>query len=167
MDRIEIGKKAKELFQKYKFVLIILVLGVFLMKFPAQEQDKPAPVPDTTLNAPITLAEELEVILSQISGVGKVSVLLTESESSSTIYQTDEDHSSSADSESKRVETVIISNSNREEAGLVRTVTPPIYLGAIVVCQGADSSVVRLSIVEAVSNATGISSDRITVLKMK
>ena len=40
-------------------------------------------------------------------------------------------------------------------------------VGAIIVCQGGDSPTVRLNIVEAVSNVTGIGSDRITVLKMK
>ena len=63
--------------------------------------------------------------------------------------------------------TVIISDSGREEEGLIKTVTPPIYLGAIIVCQGGDSPTIRLQIVQAVANVTGISSDRITVLKMK
>ena len=94
-------------------------------------------------------------------------VLLTEAAGAETVYQTNEDRSSSADSESVRVETVITTDSGREETGLVRTVTPPIYLGAIIVCQGGDSASVKLSVVEAVSNVTGISTDRITVLKMK
>ena len=50
---------------------------------------------------------------------------------------------------------------------MVRTIVPPVYLGAIIVCQGGDSPAVRLAVVEAVSNVTGIGSDRITVEKMK
>jgi len=42
-----------------------------------------------------------------------------------------------------------------------------LYRGAVVVCQGGDNASVRLAVVEAVSNATGLTSDRITVLKMK
>jgi len=36
-----------------------------------------------------------------------------------------------------------------------------------VVCQGADRAGVRLAVVDAVKSVTGLSSDRITVLKMK
>ena len=46
-------------------------------------------------------------------------------------------------------------------------VLSPTYLGAVIVCQGGDSPTVKLAIVEAVSNATGLSADKITVLKMK
>ena len=111
--------------------------------------------------------EELEEILAQIAGVGKVRVMLTEVAGSETIYQTDEDRNQSSDSESLRSETVLVSDSDRTEKGLVRTIVPPVYLGAIIVCQGGDSPVVRLSIVQAVSNVTGIGTDRITVVKMK
>lgn len=167
MDWMNISKKAKELAGKYKYVLLILLLGIFLMSLP-EGKSEPAQleIPDQEPAACGT-AEELEAILSQIAGVGKVRVMLTEAAGSETIYQTDEDRSASSDSESLRVETVIISDSDRSESGLVRTVVPPIFLGAIIVCQGGDSPAVRLSVVEAVSNVTGIGTDRITVLKMK
>ncbi len=167
MDRIDIAPKARELFGKYKYVLLILGLGIFLMLLP-DEGSKPLPQEvQLAQPSPVTRADELEAILTQISGVGRVQVLLTEAAGAETVYQTDEDHATAADSKHLKVETVIVTNSNREEQGLVRTVTPPVYLGAIIVCQGGDSPTVRLSIVEAVSNVTGISSDRITVLKMK
>ena len=54
-----------------------------------------------------------------------------------------------------------------EESGLIRQINPPAYLGAIVVCQGADNNTVRLAIVEAVSRATGLGADKISVLKMR
>ena len=49
----------------------------------------------------------------------------------------------------------------------VQQVLPESYRGAIVVCQGADSPAVKLAIVEAVSRATGLGADSISVLKMK
>jgi len=49
----------------------------------------------------------------------------------------------------------------------VQQVNPPTYLGAVIVCQGADSASVRLAIVSAVGSVTGLSTDKITVLKMK
>lgn len=41
------------------------------------------------------------------------------------------------------------------------------YTGAVIFCHGADSASVRLKIVEAVSVYTGLSSNKIKVLKMK
>ncbi|MBQ2412882.1 MAG: hypothetical protein II313_05605, partial [Anaerotignum sp.] len=118
-------------------------------------------------NKSMSPTENLENILGQIAGVGKVKVLITEANGAETVYQTDENRSLSQDSENLKVETVIVKNADREDTGLIRFVSPPVYLGAIIVCEGGDSPTVKLSIVQAVSNVTGIPSDRITVLKMK
>ena len=167
MDRLEVSRKLKELFGKYKYVLLILAVGILLMSVPEKETEHISKEVQSPVAAPATKAEELEEILSQITGVGKVRVMLSEAEGAQTVYQTDEDRTQSSDTESLRVQTVIVAGSGREEQGLVRSITPPVYLGAIIVCQGGDSPLVKLSVVEAVSNVTGISSDRITVLKMK
>ena len=103
---------------------------------------------------------------SQIQGAGKVEVMLTVAFGEKTIYQTDE-HISGGENVSTRVETVIVTGADRSQNGLIQQINPPVYLGAIVVCQGADRSVVRLAIVEAVSKVTGLGADRISVLKMK
>ena len=58
-------------------------------------------------------------------------------------------------------------DNSRNERGLVIRTDPPKYLGAVVLCQGADSSVVRLAVIDAVSKVTGLGTDRICVLKMK
>lgn len=167
MDRLTITARLKELFGKYKFVLLILLVGIIFMSLPEARDRQKSEETVITEDIPVNHTQELEEILSQIAGVGKVKVLLTEATGAETVYQTDTDHSVSSDSDTLRTETVIISDSGSAEGGLVRTVTPPKYLGAIIVCQGGDQPVLKLSIVEAVSNVTGISSDRITVLKMK
>ena len=50
---------------------------------------------------------------------------------------------------------------------LLRGEGPEDCLGAVVVCEGAESAQARLRIVKAVSAFTGLGSDRIIVLKMK
>ena len=90
--------------------------------------------------------------------MGEVRLLLTELSGPESVFQ--------VDGSNDRTETVIISDSNRTESGLVKQVRSPVYQGAIVVCQGGDSASVRLSVVEAVANVTGIPISRITVLKM-
>ena len=146
--------------KKYQYVLWAVLLGVFLMLLPQKKEEPEREIPAQT-EAALTLEEELSVILSKISGVGKAEVLLTELSGSSTIYQTD-----TAQNQGNS-DTVIVMDRNREEQGLVKQVLPPVYKGALVVCQGADSASVRLNVVDAVKSVTGLSSDCITVLKMK
>lgn len=163
MDWVTFREKASLFFGKYKYVVLVLVLGIVLMSLPTKSEKEEPTQPTESASFPLDPSEELAEILSQIEGVGKVRVMLTHATGPETIYQTDED--STADS--IRVETVIITDENRAQTGLVKTVTPATYLGAIVVCQGAERPSVKLAIVEAVSNVTGVSADRITVLKMK
>jgi stage III sporulation protein AG len=83
------------------------------------------------------------------------------------IYQTNTNTSNHTDSYSEQNDVVTVSDGNRGEAGLVRQVIPPKYMGAVVVCQGADHPAIRLAVVEAVSDLTGLGADRVSVLKMK
>lgn len=163
MDWMTIRDKAAQAFHKYKYVLLVLALGFVLMSLPDAPVETEDKNTEETVSQQISTADALESILAQIEGVGRVQVLLTEAVGPETVYQTDEDSSG----DSVRIETVIISGADRGEQGLVRRVDPPVYLGAVVVCQGADRPAIQLAVVEAVANATGISTDRITVLKMK
>jgi len=159
-------EKVKHIFDKYKYVVLVLLLGIFLMLLPGTGEHAESPE-SAVSDIHFDISRELESILTKIDGVGDVQVLVTESRGAETIYQTDDDRDSTQDSESVKTETVIISGADRGEYGLVRQENPPGYLGALVVCTGADRPSVRLSVVEAVSSITGIPSDRITVLKMK
>jgi stage III sporulation protein AG len=143
---------------KYRYVLIVIAVGLVLMLLPGTSGKESEPTQQILETAP-DIETELARILSKINGVGKVEVMLTMAHGQETCYQIDqrgEDYS-----------TVIISDSNRNELGLIRQVNPPVYLGAIVVCQGGDEPSVRLAIVESVAKVTGLGADRISVMKMK
>ena len=147
--------------KKYRLVLLVLLAGLCLMMIPEQKEE---PVTtEASQISQVSMEESLAEILSKIKGAGKVEVLLTEYRGKETIYQTDSQQST----DSLRQETVILAGSDREEEGLVRQVNPPVYMGALIVCQGGDQPAVKLSIVEAVMDITGLSSNQITVLKMK
>lgn len=164
MDTVKAS--VSDFIRQYKFVILVALLGIGLMLLPESNGEEPqATAPQ--VQEPDDIQSELEQILAQIQGVGKVSVMLTVSEGEQTLYEYNEDSSGSTDSSSLRRETVIITNSERAQLGLVQQVIPPVYQGAIVVCQGGDQPSVRLAIVEAVSAATGLSADKISVLKMK
>lgn len=154
-------QKITEWIGKYKFVVLILLVGVGLMLIPGKsnEKDQADIQPQQTVQQE-TLSEELESILSDIQGAGRVEVMLTIKSGEQVIYQTD---TPSAD----RQDTVIITDADRAQGGLVQQIIAPIYRGAIILCQGADSPSVCLAITEAVSKVTGLDSSQISVLKMK
>lgn len=168
MDIKAFGGKIVDFLKKYRYVVLVLVIGIVLMALPTGQRQNAQPQtgsPQTDCFTDPT--EELKGILSQIRGAGKVQVMLTLNGGERTVYQTDRDTDADGNGTSVRVETVIVTGSNREQTGLTQQVLAPVYRGAIIVCQGADNAQVRLAIVEAVSDVTGLGADRISVLKMK
>jgi stage III sporulation protein AG len=127
-----------------------------------QGQEEVSEQPQTVLMQP-GLGQQLETLLTNLQGAGTVRVLLTERTGEQIHYQTDQD----GPREDLHLKTVVITGSDRAQAGLVLRTDPPVWQGAVVLCQGADSAAVRLAVVEAVTAATGLTSDRISVLKMK
>ncbi len=167
MDIKVLASKAKSVVSKYKYAAIVLFVGLVLLLLPGKttQQTKTQSKPETISQ---TLeAEALAEILQSIHGAGKVQVLLSTATGEKTVYQTDSDTSSGGDGSSTKNQTVIITDSQRGESGLVSQVDPPTYLGAIVVCQGADSAAVKFAVTQAVAKITGLGTDSICVLKMK
>lgn len=161
MGRLKMTDSVMDFLKKYRHVAIVLLVGIILMCLPGkQKQTEKNTVQHPAQEASDT-AQELEQILSQVKGAGKVRVLLTRSQGEQIIYQTDKSNDGS------NADTVVITGSDRTQQGLIRQIDPPIYLGAVIVCQGGDDPSVRLAIVEAVSDVTGLGADRISVLKMK
>ena len=128
MDWMNWKTSAADFLKKYRYVLILVLCGMFFLLLPDAETEKTPEQSDPVQAAQEDLQESLETILSLRSGAGKVKVLLTLEKGEQTIYQTDEDLSSGTDSENTRRDTVLISDGNREENGLVRQTIPPVYL---------------------------------------
>lgn len=164
MDWVKQREKTVQWLGKYKYLLLVVLLGLGLMLIPSGDRK------DSTQNqvqsAPqetgLTLSQELEEILTRVQGAGKVQVMLTIAKGEEIIYQTD---GSSAENGNKH-DTVLVTDENRTQSGLIQQSIPPTYRGAIIVCQGADSPTVCLAIKEAVSKVTGLDISKISVLKM-
>lgn len=166
MDIKTIGNKSKEIITKFKYPLILLLIGLSILLIPDNKVEQShSNVPKQENIKYQIRTEQLSEILQTVEGAGRVHVLLSVAAGEKTIYQTN--HNSSDAGTDVKIETVIVSDSQRNEAGLVNQINPPVYLGAIVVCEGADSPAVKLAITQAVSKITGLGADSICVLKMK
>lgn len=162
MERSVPKQRINALFGKYKYPILVVLVGLGLMLLPGKTETKTITKPEETVQVQ-DLETRLAAILSQIEGMGRVQVLLTEESGREILYQTD----IQSDTDRRTEDTVLVEDASRVEQGLVRQTLEPQYRGAVILCQGADQPSVRLAIVEAVRCVTGLGADRITVLNMK
>ena len=125
-----------------------------------------------------SLERNLEDILTKISGVGKVQVLITYSESSEIVAMYNEKSTSSSTEESdtnggtRKIEQVdnnkeiIYEEKNGEKNPITKKIVMPKIEGAIVTAEGAQNANIKTNIIQAVSAATGLPTYRIQVFEM-
>ncbi len=164
-------------FNKYKYVLLVCLAGLVLAAWPAGRTDGAGPkaqaAPALCLPETETLARSLEKTLEDMEGVGRLRVMLTVKSSCRSVYaydlKTNESSRMGSDSTERSAEkqqNMVFSEGSAQTPVMVRTDGPQ-YQGAVIVCDGADSAAVRLALTEAVRALTGISSDCISIVKMK
>lgn len=123
---------------------------------------------------------KLESILSKISGVGKVNVMITYSQSSTLtpIYNEDTSVSNTNETDSaggtrtiteteSQKEVVYKENTDGSKEPITQSVSSPKIEGAVVVAEGAEDANVKTSIVQALEAATGLATHKIQVFKME
>ena len=152
---------------KYKYPVLVLALGIALLLIPKRAGSAAAPQAAEPMAPDETMEQRLEALLSQIDGAGQVKVMLTAKEGARTVYQSDSDSESGGTADRDRSSTVVLNRGGSTQEAVVRQILPPVYLGAVVVCQGADSAAVRLAVTQAVADLTGLGADHISVVKMK
>ena len=159
------------LFDKYKYILLVLLVGLVLLLWP-QSEKQPKKPEETAAVMEETAALEGRIctILQQMDGVGEASVLLTVESGAETVYAYDRTESRSQQGDSASLnqqrELVTLSDSGGQSPVSLRQQSP-VYRGAVVVCQGGDSAAVRLAVTQVIQSLTGLSADRIVISKMK
>lgn len=165
-------EKGGAFLKKWKLPLLFGAAGILLLLIPAgkkaeNETAVQTPVSEASAYSLEQTERQLESILSEIDGAGRVRVMLTLSGSEERVYQQDEKRSDSESGSSREAVTVFQSAGSTEKTPVVTVTRYPVYKGALIVCDGAQSAAIKLAIVEAVSSLTGLGSDKITVIKMK
>lgn len=174
MERKVKSEVWKNIWTRYKYVILVVLIGVILLLLPVGKKAKTAAQPtaavsDETQQSLTDTEARMEAILSKISGVGELQLMLTaEAGSEQELAQNTElsysGDTSSPDTYSRKSETVIVSGGSEDAPVVTRTVCP-VYRGALVVCQGGGNPEVKLAVTQAVAALTGLSSDRITVVR--
>lgn len=159
--------KISTFFRKNKWLILISVLSLILLFFflEKNENSENESQKSTDLYSYSELLHRnLEEVLSEMSGVGKCSVVITFSDGGETVYACDESLSETGEKTDSEKKYVLVSS---RSDGLILKVHSPSVLGVAVICQGGESTRVKNDITEVLSRTLGISADRISVKKMK
>lgn len=156
----------RAVWDKYKFAILAAALGAALMMWPTgRGAGSAAPSAPPSRN----LQQELQDALTQIDGVGRAWVVLSEeSDGTRTLAQNRKASfrgDPAAPSEFSESAETILADAGSGEAVVVTRTEYPTYRGALVVCEGGDRPAVRLAVTEAVTALTGLPANRVAVAK--
>ncbi len=158
--------------KKQKYLFIILAVGVLLMLIPGNEDKKNEGSVSEGLKFSVEDTEaKIKKTLENCNGVGRVTVTLSVTGGVEAVYAEEEkistrDRNGDFETDSDRKPSVVSEGSGKDKAVVIKELYPE-FLGAAVVCDGADNPQVCLNVINTVSALTGISSERISVTKMK
>lgn len=175
-------KRLPALLERFKYPLGVLLLGLALILLPVRGgvgEATPEPAPATSAPGESRNAEdyraaverELESLLSQVDGAGRVRVMLTLKTGPAARYQSDRSVSESRDGErvsaSTEEKTVMLERGSAYNEPAIVSTAYPEFQGALVVAEGGGDERVRLRLSGAVAALLGLGADQIIVVKMK
>lgn len=162
--------------KKNKLLLLLVLAGALLLLWPAGGSSEKSASASQSAESGFSLADEqaqIESMLESVDGAGRVKVMLTLESGMEQVLAENTDEKSSASSgdditsEKETSSETVTVGSGDSEAPVVLRREYPVYQGALVVAEGADDASVKLALTKAVSSLTGLSTDKITVIKMK
>ena len=164
MDR----EKLRDIFRKYRAVGLVLLAGLLLLLLPTGKSSgqERQTSDDTQLYSLEETERRMAQMLGRMSGVGRVQVMLSLKTGPTLQLAQDMDLEQEEGSLRQRSQPVTVNRGSGWQEALVTRQDYPVYQGAVVVCQGAGSSAVRLAVTEAVAALTGLSTEKITGLAL-
>lgn len=165
------SKQATAMLQKYKYVLLVALVGIILLLWPSGGGGETASAPPAAVVTDqfqtATLERRLEEALSRIEGAGEVSVVLTLKETPRQVVAQDGTATEGNGQTSRELTTVLASGGSGVQQPVLLQQLSPAYQGALVVTQGGNDPNVRLAISGAVSALTGLGADKISICQGK
>ncbi len=170
-------KKLDVFIKNNRILLLALALGLILMLLPngCQKSEDKKPSQNAVNFSLDEFQKKLESILASGEGVGRVRVMLTQKSTETYVYaeetrstEREQQNGEYADQnfDYDRKPSIISDGSGKQVPVTVKQLFPE-FMGAVVVCDGAESISVQTFVTETVSALTGISFDRIAIVKMK
>lgn len=159
--------------KKVKIFAVIGIVGILLILLSEAVPQSGAKRSDNQQIQEISYADyiaslekDTQNIIGSINGVGKCRVMLTLKDTKESIYAKNSDEKNDESSYSKNYEYVLYDGQDGETPVLIKQYFPQIQ-GVVVVCDGADNTVVRENVINSVSSLFNIPTSRISVSKIK
>ncbi|PWM41006.1 MAG: stage III sporulation protein AG [Clostridiales bacterium] len=179
--------RLRELFAGDKKVRLIVAVGILgmvlilLSQFLDSPKEKKVASDETAVGSEeytSQMEQKLGTLISGVEGVGKAKVMITLESSAQMIYATEEKTQNdqmqdvsgegkqkTQQSDNRQTSYILVDKGSGSKQPLVTTRLEPTVKGVVVVCPGADSQVVRARVVDVVTTALGIGSNKVCVVK--
>ena len=158
--------------KKVKIVVAIGLVGMLLIMASemlgsnGKEQKKENTTNFSYNDYTTQLEEKLTDVISSIQGVGECKVMITLENTAESVYATNNENKSDEKSSNKKDEYVFYESSQGETPVLIKEYLPKVQ-GVTVVCSGGDDITVKEKIIESVTSLFNISTNRVSVSKIK
>ncbi|HEX2938500.1 MAG TPA: hypothetical protein VHO66_06225, partial [Ruminiclostridium sp.] len=156
---------------------IVLIFLSDFIHFSSGSQQNSSNTQTASSSFEADTAKRLEDIIGQISGVGRVKVMVTVESGVENIYEkdnkeTNEKTKNASDSDtqvqqSSETSHVIVDNDSGNQQALLTKQLQPEILGVVVVCDGGSNPDVQEAVTSTVSTALGIATNKISISKMQ
>lgn len=176
MDNNQIKEKITEFIKsknKVKLFVAIGIIGIILILMseiiPQGTGETKSSVPENEDSSyseyVVSLEEKTQDIVGSIEGVGNCKVMITLKDTNESVFAKNSEENKDNSSYSKNYEYVLYDGQDGETPVLVKQYFPQVQ-GVAIVCEGADNTVVRESIINSVSSLFNIPTSRISVSKI-
>ena len=155
----KIKLKSKKIKAEYLLIAIasLIVIGLFASSFKSETQSNYSQIDDYVLN----LEEKLSTRLSQVSGAGKVTVLISIKQGITTEIATEKKVTNNEEGLVSEEKPILVSGKP-----IVITEIYPEISGVVIIAKGADDLKVKNALLRATQTFLGITSDKIEILTM-
>lgn len=150
--------------KKTLLIVVFAIVGMLMIVFSGDySADKEYSETESVDNIASNYEEKLEKLISEIEGVGKVSVMITYESGEENVFASDKDESFRNGEQKFKNDYIIIDGENGETGLKIKSIYPEIK-GVAVVCSGAHDSVIRERIISVVSALFDINTKNISVV---
>lgn len=156
-------KDKKALFTVLAGLLGVLLILISEIPFSSAESKNKDTYESGYMNK--DLENEVEKLISQVKGAGKVSVMLTYESNEEHVFAKDTESKTQGQEESQMSQKHIIVDSSSGETGLIIKTVYPEIRGVAVVCTGGDDPQVKSEISALLSALFDIGSNRISIAR--
>ena len=155
----KIKLKSKKIKAEYLLIAIasLIVIGLFASSFKGETQSDYSQIDDYVLN----LEQKLSNRLSQVSGAGKVTVLISIKQGITTEIATEKRVTNNEEGLVSEEKPILVSGKP-----IVITEIYPEISGVVIIAKGADDLKVKNALLRATQTFLGITSDKIEILTM-